>query len=89
MRKWLGQDYKPWSVPACVLGYSIVSVLGDACVDNSVVVVVVQAEEEAEVEYTEEEEAIKAYLEGGMEEMLPGELLQKIIGEFWDKEPFK
>ena len=60
----------------------------DACVDISVVVVV-QAEEEAEVEYTEEEEAIKAYLEGGMEEMLPGELLQKIIGEFWDKEPFK
>ena len=59
----------------------------DACVDISVVVV--QAEEEAEVEYTEEEEAIKAYLEGGMEEMLPGELLQKIIGEFWDKEPFK
>ena len=42
-----------------------------------------------EIEYTEEEEAIKSYLEGGMEDMLAPEILEKIIGEFWDKEPFK
>lgn len=46
-------------------------------------------EEEAEPEYTEEEEAIKSYLEGGMEEMLAPEILEKVIGEFWDQEPFK
>lgn len=48
-----------------------------------------QGEEEAEIEYSEEEESIKAYLEGGMEEILPTEILEKIIGEFWDKEPFR
>lgn len=48
-----------------------------------------QTEEEPEVEFTEDEESIRAHLEGGMEDMLPPELLEKIIGEFWDKEPFK
>jgi len=48
-----------------------------------------QVEEEAEVEFNEEEEAIKSYLEGGMEDMLPGEILEKVLGEFWEKEPFK
>ena len=56
MRKWLGQDYKPWSVPALCLGLSDCISSSDACVNISVVF---QAEEEAEVEYTEEEEAIK------------------------------
>lgn len=48
-----------------------------------------QLEEEPEPEFTEEEEAIKSYLEGGMEEMLPPEILEKVLGEFWDQEPFK
>merc|ERR1712129_251345 len=36
---------------------------------------------------TEEEEAIKAYLES--DEPLPNELLDKIVSEWWNKEPFK
>ena len=46
-----------------------------------------QGEEEEEVELTEDEEAIKAYLETG--ETLPNELLDKIVAPWWNEEPFK
>ncbi len=44
-------------------------------------------EEEAEVELTEDEEAIKAYLETG--EPLPADLLDKIVAPWWKQQPFK
>ena len=44
-------------------------------------------EEEEEVTYTEDEEAIIAYLKE--DDPLPNELLEKIISEWWKKEPFR
>jgi adenylate/nucleoside-diphosphate kinase len=46
-----------------------------------------QEKEEEEVEFTEEEEAIKANLES--DEPLPAEVLDTIIPAWWNKEPFK
>ena len=43
--------------------------------------------EEEEVEFTEDEEAIKNYLETG--DPLPTELLDKIVTSWWKEEPFK
>ncbi|ELU02521.1 hypothetical protein CAPTEDRAFT_45229, partial [Capitella teleta] len=44
-------------------------------------------EEEEEINYTEEEEAIVTYLKE--DEPLPIELLDKIVATWWEKEPFK
>jgi len=44
-------------------------------------------QEEEEVEYTEEEEAIKANLE--TEEALSDDVLNNILPQWWNKEPFK
>ncbi|XP_077977825.1 adenylate kinase 9-like isoform X2 [Glandiceps talaboti] len=46
-----------------------------------------KTEEEPEVEFTEEEEAIKANLQE--DEPLPPEVLDNIVPEWWNKEPFK
>ena len=46
-----------------------------------------EEEEEEEVTYTEDEEAIIAYLKE--DDPLPNELLEKIISDWWKKEPFK
>lgn len=47
----------------------------------------VEGEAEPEPELTEEEEAIKANLEG--DEPLPAEVLDNIIPHWWQREPFK
>ena len=44
-------------------------------------------EQEEEIEFTEDEEAIKNYLEN--DDPLPTELLDKIIAPWWNEEPFK
>ena len=46
-----------------------------------------EAEPEPEPEFTEDEEAIKANLES--EEALPNEVIDKILPDWWKKEPFK
>ena len=46
-----------------------------------------EAEEEEVVELTEEEEAIKASLEAT--ESLAPEILDNIVPQWWNKEPFK
>ena len=46
-----------------------------------------EGEEEEEVQYTEDEEAIIQYLKE--DEPLPNELYEKIVGEWWNAEPFK
>ena len=42
---------------------------------------------EEEIQLTEEEEAIVAYLKD--EDALPNEILDKVLLQFWNKEPFK
>lgn len=49
--------------------------------------VITQEEEDEESKLTEDEEAIKSYLE--TEEPLSTELLEKIVEDWWTKEPFK
>ena len=44
-------------------------------------------QEEEEIEYTEEEEAIKNNLES--DEAIPAEVLDTIVPQWWNKEPFK
>ena len=44
-------------------------------------------EEEAELELTDEEESIRAYLAEG--EALPNETLDKILSAWWNEEPFR
>ncbi len=44
-------------------------------------------EEEEEEAWTDDENAIKAYLEN--DDPLPNDLLEKIVGEWWNEEPFK
>ena len=44
-------------------------------------------QEEDEIEYTEEEEAIKTNLE--TEEPLSNEVMDNILQQWWHKEPFK
>jgi adenylate/nucleoside-diphosphate kinase len=52
-----------------------------------VVIYLFDWQEEEEIEYTEEEDAIKSNLES--EEPLPAEVLDNILQPFWQKEPFK
>lgn len=47
----------------------------------------VDEEGEEEVQLTEDEEAIIAYLKE--DESLPSELLDKVVTDWWKKEPFK
>ncbi|XP_050391523.2 adenylate kinase 9 [Patella vulgata] len=49
--------------------------------------VVEPEEEEIEIEFTEDEEAIKANLES--DEPLPSEVMDNILTQWWHKEPFK
>lgn len=45
------------------------------------------APEEEEIEYDDEEDAIKQHLE--TDEALPTEILDKIFPQLWQNEPFK
>lgn len=51
------------------------------------VIAVATFQDEEEVEYTEEEESIKNNLES--DEPLSNEVLENILPNWWQKEPFK
>ena len=50
-------------------------------------VVLFKEEEEEEVQYTEDEESIIAYLKE--DEPLPTTFLEKLVSDWWKREPFK